>query len=135
MSIAVQRFTAVLAALFAALALLLASIGTFGVMSHVVSMRTREIGVRLALGAEPGDIVRLVLGQALRMSVTASVAGVAVTLLLGTFLRTLLFDTSPGDPRLLAGAVGVLLMTALAASYLPVRRALSENPLTSLHHD
>jgi putative ABC transport system permease protein len=134
-SIAVQRFTTVLATVFAVLALLLASVGTFGVMSHVVSTRTREIGVRLALGAERSDIVRLVLGQAARLAAGAAVTGLGVAVLVGGSLRALLFGVTPEDPRLLAAAVIVLLTAALAASYMPVRRALMENPMANLQHD
>jgi putative ABC transport system permease protein len=130
--IAVQRFTTVLATLFASLALLLAAVGTFGVMSHVVSTRTREIGVRLALGAQRGDIIRMILGQALRVATGAAIAGVIAASLVDTSLGTLLFEVKPGDPRTLIGAVAVLIVTALAASYVPVRRALAQNPVGSL---
>jgi len=131
-SVAVQRFTTVLAAVFAGLALLLAAVGTFGVMSHVVASRTREIGIRLALGAQRGAVVRLIVGQSLRVAASASVAGVIAAVLGGRTLGSLLFDVRPRDPTTLAAAVGVLLLTALGASYLPVRRALARNPLESL---
>jgi putative ABC transport system permease protein len=134
-SIAVQRFTTVLATLFAGLALLLAAIGTFGVTSHVVSERRREMGIRLALGARPRDIVRLVLGRTVRVTATATVIGVTIAALVGGWLRTLLFDVKPGDPRTLLAAVAVLMLTALAASYVPVRRALRENPIASLQNE
>jgi putative ABC transport system permease protein len=134
-SIAVQRFTTVLAMLFAGLALLLAGVGTFGVMSHVVTTRTREIGVRLALGAQRGDILRLVVGQAARVAIAASFAGLAAAALAGSSLRALLFEVAPGDPRTLGAAVAVLVCTALAASYLPVRRMLAQNPLRSLRNE
>jgi putative ABC transport system permease protein len=131
-SIAVQRFTSVLAALFAGLALLLAAIGTFGVMSHVVAGRTREIAVRLALGARASDIIRMILGQALVVAGAACGAGTIASLAVGRSLGTLLFDVKSGDPSTLTMAVVVLLATALTASYLPVRRALAQNPLCSL---
>jgi hypothetical protein len=134
-SIAVQRFTTVLAMLFAGLALLLAGVGTFGVMSHVVTTRTREIGVRLALGAQRSDILRLVVGQAARVAIAASFAGLAAAALAGSSLRALLFEVAPGDPRTLGAAVAVLVCTALAASYLPVRRMLAQNPLRSLRNE
>jgi ABC-type antimicrobial peptide transport system permease subunit len=134
-SIAVQRFTTILATLFAGLALLLAAIGTFGVTSHVVSERRREMGIRLALGARPRDIVRLVLGRTLRVTATATVIGVTIAALVSGWLRTLLFDVKPGDPRTLLAAVAVLILTAAAASYVPVRRALRENPIASLQNE
>jgi putative ABC transport system permease protein len=134
-AIAVQRFTTVLAAVFAALAQLLAAIGTFGVMSHVVASRTKEIGIRLALGAQHGRVARMIVSQALAVAAAASIAGVLATLVLGRSLGTLLFDVKPRDPVTLAAAVGVLLLTALTASYLPVRRALAQNPLQSLRSE
>ncbi|MEP6919374.1 MAG: FtsX-like permease family protein, partial [Acidobacteriota bacterium] len=103
--------------------------------SHVVSTRTREIGVRLALGAQRRDILRLVVGQAARVAVAASLAGLAAAALAGSSLRVLLFEVAPGDPRTLGAAVAVLVCTALAASYLPVRRMLAQNPLRSLRNE
>jgi putative ABC transport system permease protein len=101
-------------------------------MSHVVSTRTREIGVRLALGAQRGDIIRMILGQTLRVVTAASVVGVIVVSFLDTSLGTLLFEVKPGDPRTLIGAVAVLIVTALTAGYVPVPRALAQNPVGSL---
>ncbi len=131
-SIAIERFTALLATLFAGLALVLAAVGTFGVMSHVVASRTRELGVRLALGATRRDIVRLVVGQAARLVVVAVVVGLLASTVLGGWLRTLLYEIVPGDPGALAAAASILVATALAASYLPVRRALAADPMVSL---
>ena len=131
-SIAIERFTALLATLFAGLALVLAAVGTFGVMSHVVASRTRELGVRLALGATRRDIVRLVVGQAARLVVVAVVVGLLASTVLGGWLRTLLYEIVPGDPGALAAAASILVATALAASYLPVRRALAADPMASL---
>jgi putative ABC transport system permease protein len=131
-SIAVQRFTTVLATLFAGLALLLAAVGTFGVMSHVVSTRTQEIGVRLALGAPRGAIIRMILGQAFGVAAAASMTGLIAALLVAASLRSLLFEVRPGDPVTLLAAVGVLLLTALTATYVPIRRTLAQNPVPSL---
>jgi putative ABC transport system permease protein len=130
--IAVQRFTTVLATLFASLALLLAAVGVFGVMSHIVSTRTREIGVRLALGAQRGDIIRMILGQTLRVATGASVVGLIGASFVDTSLGALLFEVKPGDPTTLLGAAAVLIVTALTASYVPVRRALARNPVGNL---
>jgi putative ABC transport system permease protein len=131
-SIAMQRFTTLIAALFAALALALAVVGTFGMMSHVVGGRTREIGVRMAMGATRLDIVSLVLGQAARIVAAAALAGLGSAILLGASLQALLFEVRPGDPRTLIATALVLMSTALAASYVPLRRVLAQNPLVSL---
>jgi putative ABC transport system permease protein len=107
-------------------------VGLYGVLAYTVAQRTHEIGIRLALGAQPRAVVGMIVGQSLRVAVSASVAGIVVSLLLGRSLRSLLFEVRPRDPMTLAAAVGVLLLTAFGASYLPVRRALARNPLESL---
>jgi putative ABC transport system permease protein len=131
-SIAVERFTTLVASLFAGLALLLAAVGTFGVMSHVVASRTRELGIRLAIGATPRDVVRLVIGGASRLVATATIVGLVASALLGRWLSALLFEVAPSDPATILTATGVLVVTALAASYLPLRRALANDPMGSL---
>jgi predicted lysophospholipase L1 biosynthesis ABC-type transport system permease subunit len=131
-TIAAQRFTTSIATMFAGLALILALVGTFGVMSHVVRGRTREIGVRIALGATRRDIVTLVLGQAGRVVVAAIVAGLGAALLVGTSMQGLLYEVRPRDPWTLGVAALLLTFTALAASYVPIRRVLAQNPLASL---
>ena len=131
-SIAVERFTALVASLFAGLALLLAAVGTFGVMSHVVASRTRELGVRLAIGATRRDVVWLVLGQAARLVAAATMTGLAASMVFGRWLRTLLFEVAPSDATTIVTATSVLVVTALVASYLPLRRALVADPMASL---
>ncbi len=131
-STAMQRFTTTIASVFAGLALVLALVGTFGMMSHVVRGRTREIGVRMALGATRGDVLRLVLGQAAAVVLAAVAAGLAAALMLGASVRALLYEIQPGDPRTLFGAAALLVATAIGASYVPVRRALAQNPLKTL---
>lgn len=134
-SIATQRFTMLIATLFAGLALVLAAVGTFGVMSHVVRGRTREIGVRLALGATRFDIVRLVMGQAGKVVVAATVIGLAAAFALGRYIETLLYEVAPGDPSTLALSAAALAGVALLASYLPIQRMLALDPLASLKND
>lgn len=131
-TIATQRFTTLIATLFAGLALMLAVVGTFGVMSHVVRGRTREIGVRMALGATRRNIVALVLGQASKVVLAAILAGLVAAALLGTTIQALLYEVRPTDPSAMAAAAFVLVTTALAASYLPIRRVLAQNPLANL---
>ena len=134
-SIATQRFTMLIATLFAGLALMLAAIGTFGVMSHVVRSRTREIGVRMALGATRRNIVKLVLGEAGRVVLASVVIGLAVAAALGRYIETLLYDVKPGDPSTMALSGMALMAVALLASYVPIRRMLALNPLASLKND
>jgi len=134
-SIATQRFTMLIATLFAGLALMLAAIGTFGVMSHVVRSRTREIGVRMALGATRRNIVGLVLGEAGRVVFVSVVVGLAAAAALGRYIETLLYDVKPGDPSTMALSGMALMAVALLASYVPIRRMLALNPLASLKND
>jgi putative ABC transport system permease protein len=134
-AVAVERFTTLLASLFAGLALVLAAVGAFGVMSHVVAARRRELGVRLAVGARNHDIVRLVVFQSLRTVGLASAAGLAGAVFAGRSMSSLLYQVRPGDPPTIAAAVVLLFGTALMATYLPVRRALAANPIASLRSD
>ena len=118
--------------LFAAAALLLAATGVYGVVAYGVSQRRAEFGVRLALGAEPGDVVRLVLRQSLTMVVTGVLAGAALSVPLSSALGSLLFGVSPGDPLTLAAVAAVLVAAGMAASYLPARRGTRIDPVTAL---
>jgi putative ABC transport system permease protein len=131
-SIATQRFTMLIATIFAILAVLLAAVGTFGVMSHVVRGRTREVGVRMALGATPRKVVTLVLGEAARVVAVSTGVGVAAALAIGPSIEALLYEVKPGDPWTTVLAASALILAALLASYLPVRRMLAQNPLASL---
>jgi putative ABC transport system permease protein len=126
------RVTAWLFGMFAALALLLAAIGVYGVLAYLVTQRTREIGVRLALGAKPASVLRLVVGHSLRLSVTGIVIGAIGALLAGPALESQLFGVRPRDPVTLAAVTVGLLAIALLASYVPARRATRVNPLTAL---
>jgi len=134
-SLAQQRFTTLLLGTFAGLALVLAAVGIYGVMSYGVSRRTQEIGIRMALGAQRADINRLVVRQGLKLALTGAAIGLAGALLLSRWLRSLLFDVKPTDPLALAAATLVLLATALAACYIPGRRATRVDPMIAIHHE
>jgi putative ABC transport system permease protein len=131
-SVAARRFVARLLAGFAGLAVILAAIGLYGVISYALGQRTREIGVRVALGASRADILRLVLGSAVFTVIAGLIAGLAGTLTTTRLLRTLLFDVSPHDPATLALAVVALAAVALAAHWLPARRAARIDPMVAL---
>ncbi len=129
------RLSADLLALFAGLALLLAAIGLYGVMAQSVEQRTREIGVRMALGAERRNIFRLVIGRALVIAAVGIVVGAALSLLSMRFLDALLYQVKPNDPLTLAVLAAGLLGICLLASYVPARRATRVDPWTSLRAD
>jgi ABC-type antimicrobial peptide transport system permease subunit len=117
---------------FAGVALLLASIGIYGVLAYMVGQRSREIGLRMALGAEPADILRLVVAKGVILSIVGIVAGVILAASAASMLASLLYGVRPHDPVVFL-AVPVLLFTvALAASYLPARRATKVDPMMAL---
>ena len=134
-SVSQRRFQTNLVLMFAAAAVLLASLGVYGVLSYAVTQRTTEIGIRLALGAEQGAVLRMVLRQALRPVVIAVALAVPLALVAGSWLRSLLFGVSPRDPVTIGAACLVLLTAAVLAAYLPARRAANLDPLTALRHD
>jgi predicted permease len=134
-SVASRRFPMLLLSGFALLALVLAAVGIAGVVGYSVVQRTQEIGVRMALGAQPGDVLRLVLGHSLSWTLAGVAAGAVASLGLLRFLRTLLFGVTPADPVVL-GAVSLLLFgVALGASYVPTRRAMRVDPMSALRRD
>jgi predicted permease len=131
-STATPRFSFFLVGLFAGLAIILAAIGTYGVISYSVSQRIPEFGLRLALGAPPGGLLRLVLLQAARLAITGAVAGVVVALALARVLVSLMYNVSPADPLTFA-AVGIgVIAIAMVACYLPARRATRASPMAAL---
>jgi predicted permease len=132
LSLAQRRFTLLLLGAFATVALMLAAVGIYGVVSFAVSERTREMGVRIALGAEPRHVFRLVVGQGLGLSVAAIAAGALVALLLGRVMERLLFGVEARDPVTFAAVAVILLGTAFVASALPARRATRVDPTTAL---
>jgi len=131
-SSAPRRFNMLLFAAFAALALLLAAVGMYGVLSYTVTLRTREMGLRMALGASPSQILKLIVGQGLAMTLIGIVIGTAAAFGLTELMRSLLFGISPNDPFTFIGVPLVLFAVALLASYLPARRAARLDPMQSL---
>jgi putative ABC transport system permease protein len=131
-SVAERRMVMAILAGFAVVAALLAAIGIYGVMAYSVAQRTREIGVRMALGAKPGDILRLVLGRALGLTAIGAAIGAAGAIALTRFMTTLLFDTEPTEPAVFAMVIGGLVAVAAAASLLPGRAAARVDPLVAL---
>jgi predicted permease len=134
-SLAPRRLSMILLSGLATLALLLSCIGIYGVISQLVGQRTHEIGVRIALGAQAADVMRLILGQGLRMAVLGVLIGVAAALALTRLMASQLFGVSSHDPLTYA-AVGVMLtVVALFACYIPARRAVKVNPLVALRYE
>jgi ABC-type antimicrobial peptide transport system permease subunit len=127
-----QRVTMLLLAVFGGVALLLAGAGIYGVMSHVVSLRTSEIGIRMTLGAQPRDVLRQIVGEAVGQTAAGLAIGLAGAFFLVRLFRTMLFEVSPADPLTMAGVAVILLASALAACYLPARRAMRIDPVTAL---
>ena len=134
-SAAAPRFQTLLLGSFGVLGLLLAIIGTYGVISYAVVQRTHEIGVRMTLGAQPSDIVRMVLGEGLVLAFVGIGIGVAGALALTRFLRSLLFEIRPTDPVTFIGVAVLLALVALLACYIPARRAMRVDPMVALRYE
>jgi predicted permease len=134
-SIARRRFSMILLVAFATLALLLASVGIYGVISYVVGQRTHEIGIRMALGARQLDILRLVLSGAGRLAVIGVAVGLASALGLTRLMANLLYGVGPNDPLTFIAVPVILISVALLASYLPARRAAKVEPMQALRYE
>lgn len=134
-SVSPRRFSSVLVAIFAGLALLLATIGIYGVMSYTVSQRTQEIGLRMALGAQLGSVRRMILGQTLKLTLIGVALGLAGAFVLTRFLTGLLFGVGMYDPATFLGVATLLIVVALAASYIPARRAMRVDPIVALRYE
>ena len=130
-----QRFSAALFGAFAAMALLLASVGVYGIISYSVARRTHEIGVRMALGAERGAIVGMVVGRAMLLGGVGVVLGIAGGLALTRLLRSMLYEVSATDPAVFVGVSLFLLAVVAVAGYFPARRAAKVDPTMALHHE
>jgi predicted permease len=122
-------------ALFGVLALLLASIGLFGLMSYNVTRRTNEIGIRMALGAQRRDVLGLVMKESMLLVLIGMIIGLAAAVATGRLITTMLFGLSPADPRTILVAIAIMAVVSAVAGYLPARRASKVDPMIALHYE
>jgi len=134
-SLGARRLAMVVLSGFAALALLLALLGVYGVLSYTTSRRTHELGIRMALGAVPGDVIRMVLGNGLALAAAGIAAGLAGFLAMARLLSALLYGVTPHDPATIAAGVLLLALSAVVAAYLPARRAARVDPVRALREE
>ena len=134
-SVAQRRFSMLLLSLFAFVALFLAAVGLYGVVAYTVSQRTQEIGVRMAIGAQRGDVLRMVLGSGMKLAVIGVAIGVAVALALAGYVASMLFGVTPFDPASYGLTSALLLAIAALACYVPARRAMRVDPLVALRQE
>jgi ABC-type antimicrobial peptide transport system permease subunit len=130
-----ERFSTLLLAAFAALALGLAIVGIYGVFSYVVAARTREFGIRLALGAQRQDVLVIVIREAFKVTLAGLLVGILAALALTRFLSSLLYGVKPTDPLTLVAVSLLLVCVALVACYIPARRATKVDPMAALRHE
>ncbi|HTV58165.1 MAG TPA: ABC transporter permease [Verrucomicrobiae bacterium] len=134
-SMAARRFSMILLGIFAALALALSCVGIYGVISYLAGQRTHEIGIRMAIGAQRSDVLRLILGQGAKMALIGVGAGLAGSLALTRLMARMLFGVSPYDPLTFFGVACLLVLVALAACYIPARRAMRVDPMVALRYE
>jgi putative ABC transport system permease protein len=134
-SVTLRRTSTILLSGFASLALILAAVGLYGVMAYSVAQHTREIGIRMAMGARRGDVLLLVVGNGLRAVLIGEIIGLIAALIVTRIASTLLFGVGPSDPATFAFAVCVLTAVTLFASYVPARRAAKVDPMVALRYE
>jgi predicted permease len=134
-SLAARRFSMILLGIFAALALLMVCVGIYGVISYLAGQRTHEIGVRMALGAEPRHVLQMVIGEGAKMALLGVGVGLGAAIGLARFMAKLLFGVSTYDPLTFAGVASLLVLVALAACYIPARRATKVDPMEALRYE
>ena len=127
-----RRFSLVLITVFGGAALLLATFGLYGLISYLVAQRTKEIGIRMALGAKSGDLLRLIVGKGMRLALYGTIVGLTAAVFLSSVVQGLLFAISPTDPQVLTAVAIVTIVASVAASYVPARRATHIEPVNSL---
>jgi len=130
-----DRMVAELSSFFGLLALVLACMGLYGLLSYEVTRRTREIGIRMAIGAQVGNVMRLVIGEAVVLAALGAVVGAGISLGAARLLTTLLYGVKPGDPITLLSVIFLLAIVALGACWLPARRATKVDPLVALRYE
>src|SRR5262249_29255493 len=134
-ALAGRRFSLILIAAFSACALVLATLGVYGLMAYLVSQRTREIGIRLALGAESTDVLRIVVGRGVRLAIFGVIIGAVAALGLTRLLGGMLYGVTATDPIAFLSVMALTMIAVLAASYLPARRALRVAPVEALRSE
>jgi putative ABC transport system permease protein len=134
-SIAERRFSMLLLTVFAGIAVFLAAVGLYGVVAYTVTQRTQEIGLRMAIGAAPSDVLRMVVGDGLKLATIGMVLGIAAALGLARVIKSMLFDVTPFDAASYGVTAMVLLAVAALACYVPARRAMRVDPLVALRQE
>ena len=129
------RMAAALLSVFGLIALILAAIGIYGVMAYSIAQRTREVGIRMALGAQPGDVLKLVIGQGMLLAGTGVVVGLIAAFGVARLFASLLFGVRPTDPLTFIAVAAVMSLSALAACYFPARRAMRVDPIVALRYE